>query len=528
MAEPVITTVYISASIGDDDTGKPIQSGQPIFYFRTLDGALAKLETYPTYDILSVIVIDGDIEMNDVQYENIVFGYESVNARLLINGRKGDSIRLINIILDIDTQINIPADPISEPGQEDEPVIVANSLIMVEGHRLDIIDQIGNPSIPNITRDIIRSETLLVIENSSGIVDLRNRSCTVYNSIICPINAIGGFDEIRMLAPSTLLKMDIDTSLLNVIDFPTGNNILKPYVNETSIKLMKAKGTTGLIQEPVRFLSTILIDTSTITIDVDEETVNQLVNKDQLPTGLLVFILTLKTLASAIVPISLLEGRSSGTTKLSDRNARRLDFIKKYKNNPRVSKFLKALQEDENPSIDITGNVFRNMLPLSIQAAVIDGIENILNPEIVSINTISLENAEVILDDQVIQKFAESTGPNINYNNKYMSNSYNNNGSIFRVPKIITSDYTQDKFDGNVFMVNAGTNNILITVPIDALENRLFNYIRTDNTGNTVIIQTSDDNSFKLKNKCKNKSTGLYRKNGHLELYGFDSKLWKK
>lgn len=184
---------------------------------------------------------------------------------------------------------------------------------------------------------------------------------------------------------------------------------------------------------------------------------------------------------------------------------------------PKIKTFLKAISKD-----------FKLIQQPMVTMPTFQGPGTIMsvNP----VQPIYLSNTPYIATglnlDAVIPFTSDAVQDGSEYSFTQSNDSYNNSGSIFRRPIIITSNYTLTQFDGNIFLINATNGNIIITIPVGCIsKNRLMEFKRIDSTSNSVTIVSPGgiDN-------CKEYKLNLCRKHpkklSYIGLYGDGIKLY--
>lgn len=155
----------------------------------------------------------------------------------------------------------------------------------------------------------------------------------------------------------------------------------------------------------------------------------------------------------------------------------------------------------------------------------VDGEVYLTNIPDVNITNLNLVNV-IPFEDQ-------STAQSADYTLVQDYDSYNNSGSIFRRPHLITTDYTHTQFDGNVFMVDASAGNITITIPPGVVSNeRLFQYKRIDQSKHSVTITSKNGIDGKRRiylnpKRCSCKHRKILKQHlPYVELYGYSEKIY--
>ena len=536
-----IVEVIVDPILGNDATGQPIANASVDYFYKTLDGAIAD---NPVYDLLIIRVNKGDVEMREASYINIEVNKITNDSRVRIYGRIGESIIFNNVTLNINTDIILPEDNVPAPGGDpDVPVIevLGPLFYLVNGNDFNVTDTISGPNVINRGRIIIFGpESLILIDNNDGTIDLSSRDSMVLQSGV--ISFVNGFSEM-LTTDSFVLNSLMPTGIFQKTGSPEMTQEWRIFpLDRTAVAAKKKEISTQTPSQVIDFIWIVgglqslpylaaSIQSRFTGLEVPEPTRPRIfVDTAQLEISmgnpLSVSPVTIYIMGEVLIPLDLKVSSRSNSDKLKLLD--NMKFIGKAKH--LIKKIRGILQNEIEGQISITGNLLRNANPLFLRT--------IVTNTAAKINTISLENAEVYLPTDIIGTIINSkvisnqiSEPDeLDYNNKFMSNSYNNNGSIFRKVKLITADYVHDKFDGNVFAVDATNNDITITIPTDALEDRLFIYKRIDNSGNTVTIVTPNGidgkSNYKLNNKCKNKKNGEYRKLGRVQLVGYNCKLW--
>jgi hypothetical protein len=100
--------------------------------------------------------------------------------------------------------------------------------------------------------------------------------------------------------------------------------------------------------------------------------------------------------------------------------------------------------------------------------------------------------------------------------------SISNNGSTLHKPHLITTDYVHTQFDGYVFMIEATTKDITITIPSAPVSNdRTFQYKRIDYTNHQVTIKMGTK-SFRMNHGRSDRYLPS------MTIYGYDDTIWSE
>ena len=132
----------------------------------------------------------------------------------------------------------------------------------------------------------------------------------------------------------------------------------------------------------------------------------------------------------------------------------------------------------------------------------------------VQINNLNLQGVQPFMDT-VTEEAAV-------FNIQQEFNSQFNSGSIFRLPVLITKDYTHTQFDGEVFIIDATASDITVIIPVgDVSNSRIFEYKRLDRSSHKVVISSpgliDGRRRIRLSNrKCKISAVRLVGYNGQI------------
>jgi len=524
-----IVEVIVDPILGDDNTGSPVANASVDHFYKTLDAAI---NDNPVYDLLIIRVNKGNVEMNQLSYRNIEINKVVNDSKLIIHGHVGATILFTNVTLNINTEILLPEDNISDPNTDpDVPVISLeeNVLYLLSGNDFSVTDIISSPELINRGRIIIFSfNGLILIDNDDGTIDVSSRDVIVIQGDV--ITYINGFSEmlttdhfiLNNLHPGAFSHTGDSKSIdwtYNVLDRPAVN--VKKNITHANgfIWPFVATGPVGMV---LSLLAVILggphpkieVNTGSTKLSTNTASTNLLVSTASPQIDFFAY----QKITILVPPNKSVNNKNKNKIfKLEDYKGKASILLKKFKLNA-------ILEEDE---VSITGTFLRNSSPDFLNAYVTNAPADV--------TTLSLHDVE-ILSPEVVTNLVPtqlSVLEGLDYNNKFESNSYNNNGSIFREVKLIQSNYTHTRFDGNVFVVDASGGNIFITIPVDTLKNRLFTYKRIDTSNNSVIITTPNGidlkKSYKLKNKSCDKTGKASKKHkllGRVKLVGYNDKLW--
>jgi len=488
---------------GNDATGQPITDGQPIFAFKTLD-FFYNTFTGPD-NLLIATVRKGTVVMNQLLYNLLTVTTNDEVGNLRTDGTPERSITLNNCTVNLPWRIV----PLDQPhnGTDDVPVIRTTGDIFYVGQfPLDITQENilngtrnDDDPIQQRSRIIFEHESVYFFENNGGTVDLPDTNSAIHYNGIAGI--VGFFDTMNTTNHFAVSLIDNNESIGIMIDgsaIPQCNWNIRPII-DTPTKINDF----SLLE---KLLIGLVIGIPAITGVVLAYVINPILG---------VIITVISVVGALVITLRyLFDTFPQGTnkikvdkTKIYNKCIQLLGGKSRYN---KLTSFLNKLQTNNNTkTFQMSGGEFINKSPDLLKLYLTNAPSNL--------NRINITGGEIASPDTP-QEIAEA----IDYNITYDTNSYNNNGSIFRRAQLIDSNYIHTRFDGNLFMVDASNGNIVITVPTNVLEDRLFYYKRIDSTNNQVRITTPNgiDNctSVKLNNKgCKLPKA---------RLSGYRGKLW--
>lgn len=527
--------LYVDPIIGNDATGKPYIDGQPIYYYKTVDGAIKSVSNV---GYIVIYVNKGTVEMNMISYKNITINKIDETAHLIINAKKGKSITMDFVILNINTTCKLPEDIVNMTGMvtADVPAIITYNLFhLTNGNNFNVADtftgDVSNYALANRPRQIIYSNDLCLIDNMGGTIDLDRRDAElVADGIgigINIFNSINTTDLFHLVGINKDEPLNFEVGNPNISQEWTitplerGQDITSPKISKTVEKTAswydKLEKVVGIV-----FFSVLATPVLGIIDLVSGDTT--FTNTRDAFANVTSFAKKLKTTQS-INAININDKIKSAVNKLQK--------LKNKKHPIRVKKFLsESIHKITNFSTDtntvkVSGGTLINNSPDYIRASITNFPMDIHNVNLIDFKLFKEPNTNIEHES------------NYNITRKY--NSYENSGSIFRLVKIISSDYIHTLDDGETFFVDASNNNITIHVPTDVLNNRLFLYKRIDMSDHIVKIITPKgiehekfyllNNNAKYKhcnkhcNKCCNKRCKLKRPN-FVRFMGYDGILW--
>ena len=519
-----IVEVIVDPILGDDATGQPVSNGSVIHFYRTIDGAI---DSVGDYDLLIVKINKGEVSLDEDTYTNIIINKMEETSRLKINTKVGSSITMNNVILNINTDIILPED---EGTSEDVPAIIVNELLYVtHGNDLSLIDTFDEDSI-NRPRVVIRAIGACIFDNQGGIIFVPTRDVIFIEGGQAIL--LGSFEEITTTDSFNMVRIDENNIFCQIGDIDIRQmwniNRINRIVPANNSKMLQKKNNSKM---PIRtmqrfspFQIAVLVVASVVSLPatvvgvtisaftggIGTQVASQVKSKiaNQLNGKVQMRIIEVDVLTSA---------NKARKESIKAKRSKSIDVLLS-KNHPKKVMGLyqkakdKLINEEDQPEVQNGAFIIQD--PETIEGFVTNSPDvNIEDP-----NLVNFELHEDIQEDD------------LDYSNTYKYNSYSNSGSIFRDVKVLDSDYTHTRFDGNVFVVDATNGNIVITVPTDVLENRLLTYKRIDNSRNRVTIVTPKgiDNkaNYNLKNKCYNEETKKFKHLGKVQLVGHEGKLW--
>jgi len=474
---------YIDPIYGDNLTAKP---GNSSLSYTSIDFFYNQQRDLDPTVYLTAQIAQSNVSLDLIEYVSLLVTNPARNAKLTITGLPNDSIKLVLINLQIDTDLIIPV------GGGNLPIIQTGiSFIFDNDYSLNIIEASPNFSNPWPQRTIFDHNSLIapsiVVIRQSGSKIVMSRSGDVhFGGVLVDIDSPSSAE---FVPDSCYHQASIDTIALNITFRENASYKIHPRLVpkksngecDYDFALTKAKLARSI------FFSIITVGIWLVVAGVGDSVhaIIQSVNKCP----------------------SLRSGKEVSLNKLL-----RQKCLKHISNttHPKIlsmSKYILSQLDDGGKISQIQGGTVSGNGP---------GKLYLTDDPTVQINDINLVNCEPFTTSEI----AGVT----EFNMKLQNNSYYNTGSIFRRPFVITKDYTHTQFDGEIFLVdlsNCGTD-IVITIPAgDVSNNRVFEYKRIDESHRRVIIK-SINIKIPLDNKfcdCK------IKRSAYVKLIGYNDKI---
>ena len=438
----------------------------------------------------------GTVEMNltDIEYRLLAVSGETPDVVLNINGQIGASIMFNDVVLDIDNAVIVPFVPYVNT-DTDVPVLTYKNFFGITSGTAHNIMSSDPARRQSQTRDIIVGITVgtdvalidtSLIDTSRSVVDINTVQPNIYvdDSLFSDyalqdnVKTNIGFTFIQNIIASKVTINNCNINLVSFIEPPTRGRVQQTILKTNVI------GFQAVFENLIAF--EVLIIRGLVFLAMNSSGIGHVL-----------------TVAKVAPSVDAVRPRRELTPS---------DFIKKKlvfcRGKPTLRIQEKRVRQPGTAMPAVTGgNVSNN----------ITGFTLFLTDSPINIDKVNTMN--VILFDGVDAQM------NSNYNLSQQFNSYTNSGAIYRRPVIITQDYTLGKFDGNVFLVDASSNDITITIPPENSDERLMQFKRIDSSVYTVKIVSSGKidgrRSFKLKSLVENCG-----KLSYVELYGNNGTLY--
>ena len=468
---------FIDPIVGDDATGQP---DNPEFPYQTIDGFYTSQSPSPT-GILTAKVQTGNVFLGLKEYINLqvvdISGSPNAGAILTIFGQKGVFIHFDSVFLQINTEVTLEADP--DDGTMDLPVfVIDNDFAFGPGYFLDILEQNNDFATPNRARDIFNFDGLTkpatadISQIGSDVVVNRNGAIffggTLFNS--------NTFAKEEKFPATNFYQSSVNSVFASIVadepsnliyhQFPTGlSGIIEP--------LAQADPPTRSCNTPTQIgvISGLLVLIPGVSIAISAA----------FGEDILAYVALPRCTAPPTFPAI---------------------------SNPKVAAKAREVQrliEQGLPTVTVTGGSITASETGPVYFTDIKGVQ---------INNLNLKQVEPFLDD--------ATEEAATFNLQQEFNSQFNSGSIFRRPNIITADYTHTRFDGEIFLIDATNNDIIVIIPNGPISNnRLFEYRRLDKTEHKVTITSPGKIDDFSRIRLANEECHL----NYLRLFGLEDRI---
>ncbi len=483
MSEVTEVAGYINPINGDDSTGLP---DDPEFPYKTIDGFYTQQRGINT-GILTAKVQTGNVFLGIQEYLDFqiidVAGSPTDGALLSIYGSKGKSIHLKQTLWQINTMITLEADPYD--GSMDIPVFVVDEgFDFGPNYSLNIDEENADFTKPNKSRDIFNLDgsitpvNICIVSQSRSNIKMNRIGAIFYGGLLFSSNTF----EFQEKFPSSNFYQASNNSIFASISADEFSTRLYHQFPED---FKKIEGKRPLLGGSCNTIGECVLLSGLVTLTAGLAIAFAAVQGKNFVKDLTKPICTTLTFP-----------KSSHPTVI----AKTLEVKKRL--------------TQELPLITVING--------SISSSE-DGTAIFTDIEDIQINNLNLQGVKPFMD--------VSTETKAVFNLQQEFNSQFFSGSIFMRPVLITTNFTHEQFDGEVFIIDATNNDITITIPIgDISRGRTFEYKRLDKSSHRVIITSPGliDGlpQIRLSNrKCKISSIKLYGYNDKILVLNYSSSL---